>query len=151
MKIGGSSGIRNEVRQEFKAVREETRQEFKAFREETRQEFKEIREETKREIHGLRGGVRRGPRGTKREIQGLREETRADIHGLREEFATVHARIDKLEGAIRELSTQLGTLLERSRGTRRLVWGVLGTLGLLAAGGVLRPVFDRVAAALLAG
>ena len=70
---------------------------------------------------------------------------------LKTEIATVTGRLDRMEDAIRELTALVSTLLERSRGTRRLVWGVLGTLGLLAAGGVLRPVFNRVAAALVGG
>ena len=140
--------FRNEVRQEFKAVREETRQEFKAVREETRQEFKAVREETRQQIEGLR-------EETRQQIEGLREDTGQQVEGLREDtgrqFEGLREENRQLIEGLRELSAQVGVLLERSRGTRRLVWGVLGTLGLLAAGGVLRPVFDRVVAALFTG
>ena len=140
--------FRNEVRQEFKAVREETRQEFKAVREETRQEIEALRGETRQQFEALR-------EDTKQQIEALRGETRQQFEALHED---TKQQIEALRRdnrhqfeALRELSAQVGTLLERSRGTRRLVWGVLGTLGLLAAGGVLRPVFDRVVAALFAG
>lgn len=106
-------------------------------------------------VHEQLGVIRQERLEDRREFREFRNEVRQEFKAVREEtrqeLRAVHARIDKLEGAIRELSTQLGTLLERSRGTRRLVWGVLGTLGLLAAGGVLRPVFDRALAGLVGG
>lgn len=119
----------NLVHEQLGVIRQERledRQEFREFRNEVRQEFKAVREETRQEIEALR-------EDTKQQIEALRRDNRHQFE------------------ALRELSAQVGTLLERSRGTRRLVWGVLGTLGLLAAGGVLRPVFDRVVAALFAG
>lgn len=115
----------NLVHEQLGVIRQERledRREFREFRNEVRQEFKAVR-----------------------------EETRAEFQAVREEIAAVYARIDRLEETIREFSAQVGTLLERTQGTRRLVWGVLGTLGLLVAGGMLRPVFDRMVAALFAG
>ena len=124
-------------RREFQAFRSEIRQEFKDFREETRQEFTVIREEHQRDLAAFR-------EEHQRDLAALREEHRRGFAALREEHQRGFA-------ALRELSAQVGILLERSRGTRRLVWGVVGTLGLLVAGGVLRPVFDRAVAALFGG
>ena len=152
-------GFREETRQEFKAIREETRQEFKAVREETRQQIEGLREDNRQQIEGLREDNRQQIEGlredTGRQIEGLREDTRQQIEGLREDTGRQIEGLREdnrqlIEG-LRELSAQVGTLLERSRGTRRLVWGVLGALGLLAAGGVLRPVFDRVVAGVVRG
>lgn len=141
----------NLVHEQLGVIRQERledRREFRQFRNEVRQEFKAVREETRQQIERLRGDTRQqvGARGgdTGQRIHGLREDIRRQFEGLREDNRQL------IEG-LRELSAQVGTLLERSRGTRRLVWGVLGALGLLAAGGVLRPVFDRVVAALFAG
>ena len=60
-------------------------------------------------------------------------------------------RFTAIECAIRELTSQTSTALERSLGTRRLVRGVLAALALLVAGGVIRPVFERAVAALFGG
>lgn len=60
-------------------------------------------------------------------------------------------RFTAIESAIRELTSQTSTALERSLGTRRLVRGVLAALALLVAGGVIRPVFERAVAALFGG
>ena len=68
-----------------------------------------------------------------------------------ENFRDMDARLARMEGAIRDLAAQVSKALERSSGTRRLVWGVLGALALLFAGGVNRPLFDRAVAALLGG
>ena len=123
----------NLVHEQFRVIRQERledRQEFREFRKEVRQEFRDLREETRQDMTGLRA------------------EFKAE---LKTGMTEVTGRLDRLEDAIRELTARVSTLLERSLGTRRLVWGVLGTLGLLVAGGVLRPVFDRAAAALLGG
>ena len=61
------------------------------------------------------------------------------------------ARLDRLENALLGLTAQINKLLERSSGTRRLVWGVLGAVGLLFAGALARPLFDRVVAVLVSG
>ena len=91
-------------------------------------------------------------RQERRDIRQEFGEFRSEIrHELKSEIGTVTGRLDRVEDAIRELTALVSTLLERSRGTRRLVWGVLGTVGLLVAGGVLRPVFDRAVAALFGG
>ena len=89
--------------------------------------------------------ARQERREIRREFGEFRSEIRQE---LKSEIAAVAGRLDRVEDAIRELTALVSTLLERSRGTRQLVWGVLGTLGLLVAGGVLRPVFDRAVAAL---
>ena len=99
-------------------------------------------------VHEQLQVARQERREIRRELGEFRTEIRQE---LKTEIATVTGRLDRMEDAIRELTALVSTLLERSRGTRRLVWGVLGTIGLLAAGGVLRPVFDRVVAALVGG
>lgn len=144
--------FRNEVRQEFKAVREEVKRESAEFRNEVRREFQAVREEARQEFQAVREEAKQEFGDVREEIRQTRNDLRAEFKAdLKSEIATVTSRLDRMEGAIRELSAQVGTLLERSRGTRRLVWGVLGTLGLLVAGGVLRPVFDRALAALFGG
>ena len=95
-------------------------------------------------VHEQLGVIRRERLEDRREFREFRNEVRQEFRAVREENR-------QQIKALRELSAQVGTLLERTRGTRRLVWGGLGTLGLLAAGGLLRPVFDRVVAALFAG
>ena len=102
-------------------------------------------------IHALDRKTTDGLNLVHEELQVARQERREIRQELKTEIAAVTGRLDRTQDAIRELTALVSTLLERSRGTRRLVWGVLGTLGLLAAGGVLRPVFDRVVAALVGG
>lgn len=102
-------------------------------------------------IHALDRKITDGLNLVHEELQVARQERHEIRRELKSEIAPVTGRLDRMEDAIRELTALVSTLLERSRGTRRLVWGVLGTLGLLAAGGVLRPVFDRVVAALVGG
>ena len=61
------------------------------------------------------------------------------------------ARLSRLENALLGLTAQINKLLEQSSGTHRLVWGVLGAVALLFAGGLVRPLFDRVVVALVGG
>lgn len=99
-------------------------------------------------VHEQLGVIRQERLEDRREFREFRNEIRQE---LKSEMATVTGRLDRMEDALRELTALVNTLLERSRGTRRIVWGVLGALGLIAAGGVLRPVFDRMVAALFTG
>ena len=66
-------------------------------------------------------------------------------------FAAVEARLDRLENALLDLTALVNKSHERSSGTRRLAWGVLGAVGLLLAGGLIRPLFERAVAALVGG
>ena len=83
---------------------------------------------------------------TRAERRTSESETRFD-----EKFRDMDARLASLEGAVRDLTAMVSKALERSSGTRRLVWGVAGALALLFAGGVIRPFIDRAVAALLGG
>ena len=65
-------------------------------------------------------------------------------------FDALDARLDRVENAVLELTAQVNRLLERNSRTR-LTWGVLGAIGLLLAGGLIRPLFERAVAALLGG
>lgn len=141
----------NLVHEQFGVLRQERledRREFREFRNEIRQEIKDSREEYQQGFTALREEFQQG-------FATLREEQQRESTALREElqqgFTALREEQQKESTALRDLSAQVGILLERSRGTRRLVWGVLGTLGLLVAGGVLRPVFDRAVAALFGG
>ena len=70
---------------------------------------------------------------------------------IRELTAKFDNRFAGLETAIRELTAKVSTASERSWGTRRLVWGVAGALALLVAGGMIRPLVERVVSSLLGG
>ena len=96
------------------------------------------------------------------EIAGLETAMRAEIAkvdnrvagletAMRAEIGKVDDRGKELATAIRELTAQVSTALERSFGTRRLVRGVLGALALLVAGGMIRPLAERVVSSLLGG
>ena len=106
-------------------------------------------------VHG-QFAVRRTERQEDREeLREFRRQHREDLRELEtridERFAVVDARLDRLENALLGLTAQINKLLERSSGTRRLVWGVLGAVGLLFAGALARPLFDRVAAVMVGG
>ena len=79
------------------------------------------------------------------------QRTKESEDRIDQRFVTVGARLDKLENAVLELTAQMNRLLERSSGTRRLTWGVLGAIALLLAGGLIRPLFERAVAALVGG
>ena len=73
---------------------------------------------------------------------GQRAEERARQHDQ---------RLITVEAAIRNLTEQVGAALERTSGTRRVVWGVLGGVGLLLAGALIRRLFERAIAVLVGG
>ena len=60
-------------------------------------------------------------------------------------------RFTRMETSIKELTAQVSTALERFSGTRRVILGVLGALGILLLGAAIRPLLDRAVSALLAG
>ena len=124
--------------------RREDRQEFREFRNEIREDRKELRAELRAEIAKV-----------DKRVSGLETAMREEIAGLetamRAEIGKVDDRGKELATAIRELTAQVSTALERSFGTRRLVRGVLGALALLVAGGMIRPLAERVVSSLLGG
>ena len=71
--------------------------------------------------------------------------------GIAQRFGAAEARLGRLENALLDLTALANKSLERSSGTRRLAWGVLGAVGLLLAGGLIRPLFERAVAALVGG
>ena len=100
------------------------------------------------------------------QLASEREERQEGFRQAREERNAGFARLEKLmlegfgefrerfartDAALLKLAGRVSTVEERSAGTRRLVWGILGGLALLIAGGVLRPLFDRAIAELFAG
>ena len=113
--------------------RREDRQEFREFRNEIREDRKELKAELRAEIAKVDNRV-----------AGLETAMRAEI-------GKVDDRGKELATAIRELTAQVSTALERSFGTRRLVRGVLGALALLVAGGLIRPLVERMVSSLLGG
>ena len=92
-------------------------------------------------------------------LAAFRNEVQSDMAQLEarldarfeKRFQEHDARLTALEGAVRELTARVGTALERSWGTRRAVWGVLGSLALLIAGAMIRPVFERAVSSLFSG
>ena len=117
-------------------------------------------------VHDQFAVMRRERLDDRAEFREFRKEIREDLKEIRKEFTAALFRVEAqaeqkakeqetrftgLEGAIRELTAQVSTALERTWGIRRLVWGVLGTLALLVAGGVIRPVFERAVAGLFGG
>ena len=146
--------------------RREDRREFREFRQEVREQGKEFREDRKELKAELRAEIAK----VDNRVAGLETAIRAEIAkvddragkrgkeletAIRAEIAKVDDRAGKrgkeLETAIRELTAKVSTALERSWGTRRLVWGVVGALSLLVVGAAIRPLFERVVAALLGG
>ena len=161
-----------------RAERQEDREEFREFRRQHREDRKELKAElarvdaraeqrtTKESEARLEQGLKeldsRAEQRTKesearfeQRMNGLdtRAEQRTSESETRfdEKFRDMDARLASLEGAVRDLTAMVSKALERSSGTRRLVWGVAGALALLFAGGVIRPLIDRAVAALLGG
>ena len=153
--------------------RREDRQEFREFRNEIREDRKELRAELRAEIRaeiakvdnritGLETAMRAEIAKVDHRVAGLETaigELTAKVDdrvagletAMRVEIAKVDNRVAGLETAIRELTAQVSTALERSWGTRRLVWGVAGALALLVAGGLIRPLVERMVSSLLGG
>ncbi len=139
----------------LRAERQEDREEFREFRRQHREDFKELKAEIARvdaraEQRTKESETRFDQRLTdmdaRAEQRTKESETRFDA-----KFRDIDVRLARMEGAIQDLAAQVSKALERSSGTRRLVWGVLGALALLFAGGVIRPLFDQAVAALLGG
>ena len=63
---------------------------------------------------------------------------------IREVAAQLGVRIGERDKLIREMRDQLTTYLERSSGTRRVVFGVLGGAALVAGGALARPLFEQI-------
>ena len=139
-------------------------------REERQEGFRrahEAREAGFQQAHEAReAGFQQAHEAREAGFQQAREARDAGFRQAREERKEGFARLEKLmlEGfaefrehfartdtALLQLAGRVSAVEERSAGTRRLVWGVLGGLALLIAGGLLRPLFDRAIAALLAG
>ena len=106
-------------------------------------------------VHGELAVIRDDFRELRNEMREGQKELRAEIH---REAARAEKRADRtddriteLAGLIRGLAAKVSTMEERSSGTRRLVWGVLGGLSLLLLGGALRPLVERAAAQLFGG
>ena len=137
----------NLVYGQFALMRDERRQdreESREFRQELREERKEFREE-------FRDGLAKVETRAEQRAREFRDAL-AKVEARTEQRAEDHnARLAASDETVRELTARLGTLLERSLGVRRLVWGVLGGLSLLVAGAVIRPVFERAVGALFGG
>lgn len=84
-----------------------------------------------------------------------REERNAGFARLErlmlEGFAEFRERFARTDAALLELAGRVGAVEERTAGMRRLVWGILGGLALVAAGALTRPLFERAIAALFTG
>ena len=106
------------------------------------------RQEDREELREFRRQHREDTRELKRELKA--EITRVDARA-EQRTKELDARLNRLENAVLGLTAQMNKFLERSSGTRRLVWGVLGAVGLLLTGGLVRPLFERAVAALLGG
>ena len=117
--------------------RQEDREELREFRRQHREDTRELKRELKAEITRV---------DARAEQRTKESEARMD-----QRFAEVDARFNRLENALLKLTAQMNKFLERSSGTRRLVWSVLGAVALLLTGGLIRPLFDRAVAALLGG
>ena len=117
----------------MRAERQEDREEFREFRRQHREDFKELRADIARV-------------DARAEQRTKESEARID-----QRFAAVEVRLDRLEKALLDLTALVNQSLERSSGTRRLTWGVLGAVALLLAGGLIRPLFERAVAALVGG
>ncbi len=170
----------NLVHGQFAAMRterQEDREEFREFRREHREDFKELKAEIARvdaraeqrtkdlevRLNERLAEVDARAEQRTKELEARFNERLAEVDARAEQrtkesedridqrFVTVGARLDKLENAVLELTAQMNRLLERSSGTRRLTWGVLGAIALLLAGGLIRPLFERAVAALVGG
>ena len=161
--------------------RQEDREEFREFRRQHREDTRELKRELKAEIARVDARAEqrtkdlevrlnerlaevdaRADRRTK-DLEARLNERLAEVDARAEQrtkdsearmdqrSAEFDARFSRLENALLKLTAQMNKSLERSSGTRRLVWGVLGAVALLLTGGLIRPLFDRVVAALLGG
>ena len=152
----------NLVHGQFAAMRterQEDREEFREFRRQHREDTRELKRELKAEIARVDA---RAEQRTK-ELEGRLNERLAEVDARAEQrtkdsearmdqrSAEVDARFNRLENALLKLTAQMNKSLERSSGTRRLVWGVLGAVALLLTGGLIRPLFERAVVALLGG
>ena len=151
---------RQEDREEFREFRSQHREEFKELKAEiarvdarAEQRTKELearfeqrltevdaRAEQRTKELEARFDQRFTQRGPVRTTAGggpRAEQRTKELEGI-QRFAAVDVRLDRLENALLELTAQINKSLERSFGTLRLAWGVLGAIGLLFAGGLIR-------------
>ena len=168
---------RQEDREEFREFRREHREDFKELkaeiarvdaRAEQRTKELEVRlnerlaevdaraEQRTKELEvrfyeRLAGVDARAEQRTKESEDRIDQRFAALEARIDQRFAAVEVRLDRLEKALLELTAQMNRLLERSSGTRRLTWGVLGAVALLLAGGLIRPLLERAVAALVGG
>ena len=161
--VHGQLAAERQERQEgFRQAHEERN----AIREEMHEGFRQAREEREAGFGLARKARETGFQQAQEERNAIRQEMHEGFRQAREERESGFARLERrmaegflefgerfarMEAAILKLTERVSVLEERTVGTRRLVWGVLGGLALLIAGGVLRPLFDRAIAALLAG
>ena len=100
-------------------------------------------------------GFRQAHEAREAGFRQAREERNAGFARLEklmlEGFAEFRERFARTDAALLKLAGRVSAVEERSAGTRRLAWGILGGLALVVAGGVLRPLFDRAMAALFNG
>ena len=138
-----------------RAERQEDREEFREFRRQHREDWKELKAELARVDARAEQRTRESEARVEQRMNGLdtraEQRTRESETRFDEKFRDMDARLASLEGAVRDLTAMVSKALERSSGTRRLVWGVAGALALLFAGGAIRPLIDRAVAALLGG
>ena len=131
--------------------RREDRQEFREFRNEIGEDRKELKAELRAEIAKVDNRVAGLETAMRAEIAKVDNRVAGLETAMRAEIGKVDDRGKELATAIRELTAQVSTALERSFGTRRLVRGVLGALALLVAGGLIRPLVERMVSSLLGG
>ena len=161
----------------LRSERQEDREEFRDFRRQHREDFRELKTDIARvdaraEQRTKELEVRlterlteldaRAEQRTKElEVRFNEQLTEVDARveqrtkeleaGIAQRFGAAEARLGRLENALLDLTALANKSLERSSGTRRLAWGVLGAVGLLLAGGLIRPLFERAVAALVGG
>ena len=161
----------------LRSERQEDREEFRDFRRQHREDFRELKTDIARvdaraeqrtkelevwfnerltevdsraERRANELEVRFNERLT--EVDARAEQRTKELEaGIAQRFGAAEARLERLEKALLDLTALANKSLERSSGTRRLAWGVLGAVGLLLAGGLIRPLFERAVAALVGG
>ena len=161
----------------LRSERQEDREEFRDFRRQHREDFRELKTDIARvdaraeqrtkelevwfnerltevdsraERRAKELEVRFNERLT--EVDARAEQRTKELEaGIAQRFGAAEARLERLEKALLDLTALANKSLERSSGTRRLAWGVLGAVGLLLAGGLIRPLFERAVAALVGG
>ncbi len=161
----------------LRSERQEDREEFRDFRRQHREDFRELKTDIARvdaraeqrtkelevwfnerltevdsraERRAKELEVRFNERLT--EVDARAEQRTKELEaGIAQRFGAAEVRLERLENALLDLTALANKSLERSSGTRRLAWGVLGAVGLLLAGGLIRPLFERAVAALVGG